>query len=231
MSTLTLEPDFGATPADFLARIRATRSDRMVIDSDDDLDNPDIPQSPAWFRERNRAHAVTHVPPRYANATTDRSDVMQWVLNAALDPRNSPSLLLAGPTGTGKTHNAFAALRLYGESGRNVRLWVATSTAAFYGDLRPSGGRDTEKAFAAFAGTGLLLLDDLGATKNTEWTEEITYRLIDHRYNHCLPTIFTTNVRIGELAERLGDRTASRLAEMCQRIVLEGADKRRQVTA
>src|SRR3546814_11554545 len=58
-------------------------------------------------------------------------------------------------------------------------------------------------------------------------TEEVTYRLIDHRYTHCLPTIFTTNVPTSNLRDQLGDRVASRLAEMCTRVTLTGSDRRR----
>lgn len=216
---------FGDTPPELLARVRAILPPRLLCDPSD-VDNPRIQGTPAWKRERNREQAEKNIPPRYTYATTDRTDVHGWVLHVLTDPRTAPSLLVAGTTGTGKTHTAYAALRLLSESATLGR-WVATSTASLYGDLRPSGKRDTEAAFAAFATAGVLLLDDLGATKNTEWTEEITYRLIDHRYVNCLPSIFTTNVRPSELAERLGDRTASRLAEMCTRVVLEGDDRRR----
>lgn len=132
-------------------------------------------------------------------------------------------------TGTGKTHTAYAALRLYSESVQHAD-WKATSAAALLGDLRPAPGRDTEAALNAHINASLLLLDDLGAAKSSEWVEEVLYRIIDARYNNCLPTIFATNVASpDELATRLGERTASRLTEMCRGhvIVLKGADRRR----
>ena len=192
-----------------------------------DADDETIPATPAWYRARNRQYAAENIPPRYADAALEREDVYAWLLGALTDPKDSPSLLLTGITGTGKTHLAYAALRLAGESGRQSLPWVATSTAALYGDLRPSAKRDSEAVFSRVLAAPLLLLDDLGAAKTTEWTEEITYRLIDHRYNHCLPSIFTSNARKGELTERLGDRIGSRLTEMCQKLVLEGVDRRR----
>lgn len=77
----------------------------------------------------------------------------------------------------------------------------------------------------------LLLLDDLGAAKTSEWTEELTYRLINHRYEHMLPTLITTNLPTAELRTALGDRVASRLAEMTERVILTGPDRRRTAPA
>jgi DNA replication protein DnaC len=214
---------------DTLDRIHAWRDPTGWMDVQET--DPTIPQGLAWYRQRNHDYAAENVPPRYADATTDHPEIHQWVLRVLENPKTAPSLLLQGPTGTGKTHAAYAALILLGESCLRSYFWVATSTAALYGDLRPSGGRDTEKAYNRFASAPFLLLDDLGSAKTTEWTEETTYRLIDHRYNHCLPSIFTTNARKGELSNHLGDRTASRLTEMCTRVVFEGADRRRSPNA
>jgi DNA replication protein DnaC len=223
-------PDPTTTPQEWIDEIRALRSPLELCDPQD-ADDETITHSPAWYRARNRQHAIDNIPPRYADAALEREDVYQWLLTALTDPKDAPSLLLAGITGTGKTHLAYAALRLAGESGHKALPWVATSTAALYGDLRPSGKRDSEAVFAKVLAAPLLLLDDLGAAKTTEWTEEITYRLIDHRYNHCLPSIFTTNARAGELTQILGDRIGSRLTEMCQKVVIAGTDRRRTPTA
>ena len=219
-------PEFTNTPQEWIDAIRNLQPANRPYDPQD-ADDEKIPATPAWIRARNRQYALDNIPPRYADASLDREDVWLWLLGALIDPKQAPSLLITGITGTGKTHLAYAALRLAGESGYRSLPWVATSTAALYGDLRPSAKRDSEAVFGKVLAAPLLLLDDLGAAKTTEWTEEITYRLIDHRYNHCLPSIFTSNARKGELTERLGDRTGSRLTEMCQKLVLEGTDRRR----
>jgi DNA replication protein DnaC len=219
-------PEFTTTPREWIDTIHALRPDKILYDPQD-ADDETIPATPAWYRARNRQYALENIPPRYADASLDREDVFNWLVCALMMPKDAPSLLLTGITGTGKTHLAYAALRLAGESGRQSLPWVATSTAALYGDLRPSAKRDSEAVFAKVLAAPLLLLDDLGAAKTTEWTEEITYRLIDHRYNHCLPSIFTSNARKGELTQILGDRIGSRLTEMCQKLVLEGDDRRR----
>lgn len=219
-------PDLTTTPQEWIDAIHALKPLRAMYDPQD-ADDETIPATPAWFRARNRQHAADNIPPRYADAQLDNGAVWAWLMLALVNPKHAPSLLLAGPTGTGKTHLAFAALRFAAEAGHKTLPWVATSTAALYGDLRPSAKRDSEAVFGRVLAAPLLLLDDLGAAKTTEWTEEITYRLIDHRYNHCLPSIFTTNARAGQLTEILGDRTGSRLTEMCQKVVLEGTDRRR----
>lgn len=68
---------------------------------------------------------------------------------------------------------------------------------------------DSERELAVVSRCSLLVLDDLGAAKASDWTEEITYRLVNRRYNHMLPTLITTNLRIGDLRAYLGDRVAS----------------------
>lgn len=137
-----------------------------------------------------------------------------------------PSLLLLGPTGVGKTHQAFGALKRIAQDGCHTSLKVTTA-ADFYAQLRPRHGVDTEEVFERFAWTSVLFLDDLGAAKTSEWVEEINYRLVNHRYNHQLATLLTSNVPPKQLGEQLGDRVASRLTEMCTIVALKGADRRR----
>ncbi len=61
----------------------------------------------------------------------------------------------------------------------------------------------------------LLILDDLGAEKSSEWTREKLFEIIDYRYNELLPTLITTNCIPEELKEKVGDRVYDRLREMC----------------
>jgi DNA replication protein DnaC len=60
----------------------------------------------------------------------------------------------------------------------------------------------------------ILILDDLGAEKISDWVREQLYIIINRRYENMLPTIVTTNCTTAELVERLGERTVSRLIEM-----------------
>jgi DNA replication protein DnaC len=139
-----------------------------------------------------------------------------------------PSLLLLGATGVGKTHEAYGAMRELAVTGVSAR-WATTTAADLYAALRPRHGIDSEAEFGRYRDARLLLIDDLGADrKPTEFTEEVNFRLINHRYENHLPTLITSNVGPAELADRLGDRVTSRLAEMCERVAMKGNDRRRR---
>lgn len=194
-----------------------------------------------WVREAREKAAVleTRIPARYADAVATHPRVAQWVRhlvsNAAIT-QASPggpvglsggrSLILLGETGTGKTHEAYGALRAFGASGVTMS-WKFVAAADLYAQMRPRHGVDSEAVFEDYASAPLLVIDDIGAAKGSEWVEEVNYRLINHRYDRLLPTIITSNLGVAELRGRLGDRVASRLNEMADRVVLEGGDRRR----
>ncbi|MFE0192491.1 ATP-binding protein [Streptomyces sp. NPDC058989] len=183
--------------------------------------------------------ADARIPVRYRNALADHPQVTSWVEEITRTGRkgpggapgiaHGPSLLIAGPTGTGKTHQAYGGVRSLLAAGVRLR-WEATTTADLYASLRPRAGHDPERALWSLCRCPLLILDDLGAAKTSEWTEELTYRLINRRYNEMLPTLVTTNLPIADLREAVVDRVASRLAEMTTRVILNGTDRRRQPT-
>jgi DNA replication protein DnaC len=182
------------------------------------------------------AHADLRIPLRYRHALAEHPDVLTWVQQVTLACRpgpdnrpglgHGPSLLVAGPTGSGKTHQAYGAVRSL-LKGRVRLRWTKITATELYAAQRPRQGIDTEREMRELMDTPLLILDDLGAAKSSEWTEELTLRLVNHRYEHMLPTIFTTNLPLAEIKNVLGDRTASRLAEMCERVILTGSDRRR----
>ncbi|MET7781518.1 ATP-binding protein [Streptomyces mirabilis] len=165
------------------------------------------------------------VPRRFAAAHPDEQ-ATAWAEQFAADRHAVKSLLLIGPTGVGKTHCAWSVLRAVAESGTQLR-WQMHTAADLYAHLRPRDGEDSHNTFQRVADAHLLVLDDLGASKWTEWVEEITYRLINHRYEECLPSVFTSNLPPAKLRDALGERVASRLTEMCDRIVLKGDDRRK----
>lgn len=72
----------------------------------------------------------------------------------------------------------------------------------------------------------ILILDDVGSEKVSDWTIETLYHLINDRYENNKPTIITSNLSLKELAEKVGDRIPSRIAEMCEVIKIEGKDRR-----
>ena len=79
----------------------------------------------------------------------------------------------------------------------------------------------------------LLVLDDLGAEKPSEWVEETVNLIVNTRYNERRPTIFTTNyedlpdeAELDSLKVRVGFRLHSRLHEMCEFLEYDGGDYR-----
>lgn len=194
---------------------------------------------PHWIytNAENADTALAKIPPRYADAEPDDAEVLAWAVALcrtaaatarAYNPRvaTGRSLLLLGPVGTGKTHQAFGAIRAIVHTGVACS-WAAITAADLYGQLRPRERGNPEAVMDRYSRIPLLLLDDLGAAKNSEWTEEITYRVINHRYEHQLATIVTSNLGGGDLRAGLGERVSSRLAEMAQRVALKGSDRRR----
>lgn len=178
------------------------------------------------------------IPARFAEAFVTVREVHDWVTDlvvrasrvpAASSPTvgTGPSLLLLGPTGSGKTHQAWGAVRGLAVSGAGMPRWQFSTAASIYAKLRPRHGVDSEAEFDRYVGASLLVVDDLGAAKDSEWTEEINYRLVNHRYEHGLPTLITSNVPVRDLVAKLGERVASRLNEMAHRVVLDGGDRRK----
>ncbi|WP_441245248.1 ATP-binding protein [Kitasatospora sp. McL0602] len=218
----------GPSALDRIARILASRGiDHATVDA--------VPDEPEPFSPEQALSAG--MPLRYRDAVADHPLVLAWTRQVATQAvahsagarrqvTTGPSLLLAGVTGAGKTHQAYGAVRVLVEAGIGVR-WRATTAADLYAELRPSSDTDAERVLAAYSRVPLLILDDLGAAKTSEFVEEQTYRLVNRRYNAMLPTLITTNLRIRDLKAYLGDRVTSRLAEMTTRVEFEPVDRRR----
>lgn len=215
-----------------LSRIIAERGEDTTPGPIQDDPTPDDPGHPEYHRRQRviaalgKLNAVT--PPRYQEVECTDPQVCRWADKVAADPQSVPSLMLWGGTGSGKTHEAFGAARRIALTGPLRFHFVATTVVDMYAALRPGAADPTERErmIRRIMGARLLLLDDLGAAKDSQWTEEITYRVINHRYNHRNPTIITTNHAPSTLPELAGDRIASRLVGMTVRIRMDGPDRR-----
>lgn len=187
------------------------------------------------------------IPYRYRYADVSVAEIAMWVddlVAGAIEQcqrgypavRHGRSLVVFGPTGTGKTHAAFGALRALSASGVQCR-WVALTASDLFARLRPRHGVDSEEEFGRLATAGVLVIDDIGAHKGSEWTDEILTRLINHRYQDQRPTLYISNLPpvpsrgVAGFDQVVGERVSSRLAECATELVITGPDRRRAVTS
>jgi DNA replication protein DnaC len=155
-----------------------------------------------------------------------------------------PGLMFIGPPGTGKTHLAVAALRGLIARGFEGLFFdfQALLNQIRSGYDQASGTMDRE-AFRSALDIEILLLDDLGAHRVTDWVEDTVTSIVTHRCNNRKATIVTTNLRDPEagdqrgapglqedihskyfLEERVGMRARSRLFEMCKLVKMPYVD-------
>lgn len=133
-------------------------------------------------------------------------------------------IYLWGPIGSGKTYAIYAIRKHLYEIGINCRVYSAPEMFDMIRD--DYDHKDSYNLSHILANRGVLIIDDLGTEKASEWVSETMFKIIDKRYREVLPTIITSNLELGELSERLGDRISSRIAEMCDVIKLVGVDRR-----
>ncbi len=150
-------------------------------------------------------------------------------------PAVDQGLLLTGPVGVGKTHLAVSILKgLTYERGFSCLFYEFGSLLKEIQDSYNAFTKTSELAvLGPVLSTDVLVLDELGASKPTDWVRDTMAHIINTRYNDKKHTIFTTNYsdeRRGNeetLEDRIGVRLRSRLYEMCRTIVITGSDYRR----
>lgn len=120
-------------------------------------------------------------------------------------------VFLTGRPGCGKTHVAVATLRRWIEAGKRGATFLVTGE--FLADMK-NGFRDgtAQGIMRRAQGDSLLVIDDLGSEMATDWVRDSMYMLVNYRLNHMKPTVITSNLRLGEIAETYHSRLASRLA-------------------
>ena len=106
-------------------------------------------------------------------------------------------LLLYGGHGNGKTHLAYAAAVLRHNRGENVKYSIfAKMFLRMSHAMNGSGHESVADIISEMSECDFLVLDDLGAYKDSEWKDEVTETIINYRYENRLPTLITTNLDI-----------------------------------
>jgi len=169
---------------------------------------------------------MINIPKRYENVKWE--DVPENIMDFLQNLNEArKGIYIHGGVGTGKTHIVYAMAKRANEKGFGL---VIKNVPELLREFRLDFSRNNnEKEFVEeriMNYQGLLILDDIGSEKMSDWVEETFYLIINKRYNDMLPTIFTSNLKLSELAERIGDRLASRIAGSCEVIELKGEDKR-----
>ncbi len=158
---------------------------------------------------------------------------METILNFCKDyaadfDADSPSILMYGETGLGKTH---LSLAIAGEViGKGYHV-LYNSAQNIFNELQKErfGKTDTNGQYEAMLlECDLLVMDDLGAEFSTQFTNAALYNIINTRINMSLPTIISTNMNMKELEERYTRRISSRLIGEYAALCFIGADVRQR---
>ncbi len=188
--------------------------------------------------------AASNIPKRYQHCTianftsyNESLDKAAAQARAIADrfPAVTKGLFLEGQPGVGKTHLAVAVLKqVIQTTGARGLFYDTRDLLRLIRSTYDPSIRTTElEVLRPVMTADLLVLDDLGAEKTSEWVEETMNLIVNTRYNERRLTIFTSNyedipddTEPNSLVFRIGHRMRSRLHEMCDFIVLDGADYR-----
>ena len=191
------------------------------------------------------------IPPRYehcvlSNYQAESHEDSKWRAKQQADvlyedypaiAAEGRGLLFMGPVGVGKTHLAVAILRglieRYGVDG------LFYQSGALLKEIQDSYNPISQTSelgvLAPVFEADVLVLDELGASKPSDWVRDTLMQIINTRYNDRKLTIFTTNYLDDKkkeqpetLEERITVAVRSRLYEMCKTVQIEGQDYRKR---
>ncbi len=179
---------------------------------------------PEMFREASFSGLQVHEKNRHA--------VEAARVYAETVPEPREGLIFLGEPGRGKTHLAAAVAVTRIRRGKSVVFGTVPAllgtVKATYGD---SATTSEQQVVGLMTSCSLLVLDDLGKERPSEWVEEKLYEIIDTRYVRRLPIVITTNVGLEQIERRYawnGEAIVSRLYQMCSGVKVDGQDWRRQ---
>jgi DNA replication protein DnaC len=187
------------------------------------------------------------IPRRYMHCSLskyEKNNQSQWravsevtkILDNYLLGKVDRGLLIMGSVGVGKTHLSVAILRGLMDQGVQCLFYEFGNLLKEIQDSYNKISHTSElRLLAPVYQAEVLVLDELGASKPTDWVRDTMMQIIGTRYNDKKLTIFTTNYLDARraatdetLEDRVGVRLRSRLFEMCKTVHIEGEDYRRR---
>lgn len=143
-----------------------------------------------------------------------------YVANWESNKKNGKGLFLFGNVGVGKTHIAAGVTQklIYDHGVKSLLLPVPELLQRVRGSITDGG---VEKMLNLYSKVELLVLDDIGTERVTEWVAEFLYLLVNARYEAQRPTIYTSNMSPSEIVQRMamanlrltGERIVDRIKE------------------
>lgn len=178
-----------------------------------------IAQKAAFVRQVNTIIQKAKIPPRFKHfratdykASDRNADAIDAAEAAILD---GASLYIHGDVGTGKT---MLACIIAVEFAHRLQACRFINVPDLLEDLREfnqiqrrDDDETREEKLRHVYETKRLIVDDLGAEKPSDWTNEILFKIFNRRYNDCSQTIVTSNIPPNKLKNHVGDRVARRV--------------------
>lgn len=159
------------------------------------------------------------IPPKFRDLETDKE----------IKPCMDKNLFIYRGSGTGKTVFVCTVAKEYIKKGERVRFYSYPKLLMELQNLYFKGNTeltavDLAKDIADF--NGVIILDDLGSEKITDFTRQLTYYIINEREQWLMPLIMTSNFSLDEIDKKIDSRISSSIAGMCEIIKLKGKDRR-----
>ena len=198
-----------------------------------------------WERRRNKKYSLMDEKARSATfeRLTVTEDNKKYILAAKqyceqweMNKRENNGLLFYGKTGRGKTTLACCIANRLLDMGVAVKAMSINDMIQRIKDSFDNYGNDGETELKGeIKRAEMLILDDLGAERKTDWSAALVYEIIDARYRSCKPTIITTNLTISALREHLTDsagvaRAYDRLIEILSPVEFKGDNFRQRIS-
>lgn len=158
------------------------------------------------------------LPVKYWDMETDQKELLNQSLNS--------SLFINGVPGCGKTVFACSVAKKYLENGTVKFISYPSFIMQLQSSFKAEKENPYEMANKVAKFEGLLIIDDMGAEKLTDFVRQITYFILNEREQWNLKTIITSNFSLSQLDEQVDSRISSRIAGMCKILKLNGRDRR-----